>query len=257
MTSRFPRPPDSGSVHLWRGRATAAADPAELAVLATAELARFRAMVPAAGARYAGSRAAVRRILAGYLDEEPGRLVLDRKACPGCGSADHGPPILASPHSPLTFSLSRSGNDWLLAVSADRLIGVDLEGADAVDLELVSPMVMTPAELTAFRTQLDEHGRRRLFLRAWTRKEAVLKAAGIGLVAPLREIDVQPAVDRPVTVAHDSLVGAPAWVVQDVATGSADLAALAWQADLPPAEISWPGTALSATGWQQLAAGVS
>lgn len=257
MTSGFPRPPDSGSVHLWRGRAPTEVDHADLAVLAAAEQARFRAMVPTAGARYARSRSAVRRILGGYLGEPPESLVLDRMACPGCGSAEHGPPILVHPHSRLTFSLSRSGDNWLLAVSAGRLIGVDLEDAAAVDLDLVSPMVMASAELDAFQSLPDDRARRQLFLRAWTRKEAVLKAAGIGLVAPLQEIDVQPAVDGPVRVAHSSLSGAPGWTVQDVATGSAVVAALAWQADLPPAQISWPEPAISEAGWQQVAGRVS
>ena len=251
-THGFPPPPTSGAVHLFRGRAPTEPDAADLAVLDTAELERFARMVPSAGAQFAGSRAAVRRILAGYVRDIPDRLGFGRRVCPGCGSAEHGPPQLIWPRTGLAFSLSRSDYDWLLAVTADRLIGVDIEGAAAVDFDRVAPMVMTPAELAALVAEPDDQARKALFLRCWTRKEAVLKASGIGLMAPLREIDVQPAWNGLVTVSHQAIVGAASWTVQDLPAGSRCVAALAVEADLPPVEISWP-----AVDWQQLAVGVS
>lgn len=214
------------------------ADPADLAVLAPSELERFEGMATVAGARFARSRAAVRRILAGYLDEAPGRLVLGRKVCPGCGSSEHGPPTVLAPETSLGFSLSRSGDSWLLAVADGVPIGVDLEEAAEVDLALVSRMVMTPAELSILRAETDVDRQRQLFLRAWTRKEAVLKAAGIGLVAPLGEIDVQPAADGPIVVAHESMAAAGEWLVQDVALGTTHRAALATPAD-QPVRLCW------------------
>ncbi|TDU87756.1 4'-phosphopantetheinyl transferase [Kribbella voronezhensis] len=248
----FPPPPTSGAVHLFRGRAPTEPAAADLAILDAAELERFARMVPSAGAQFAGSRAAVRRILAGYVRETPGRLGFGRRSCPGCGSPDHGPPQLIRPATRLAFSLSRSDYDWLLAVTADRLVGVDIEGAAAVDFERVAPMVMTPAELAALRAEPEEQARKAVFLRCWTRKEAVLKASGIGLMAPLREIDVLPASSGLVTVSHEAIVGAASWSVQDLPAGSRCVAALAVQAGLPAVEISWP-----AVDWQQLAAVVS
>jgi 4'-phosphopantetheinyl transferase len=251
-THGFPPPPTSGAVHLFRGRAPTEPDAADLAILDAAELERFARMVPTAGAQFAGSRAAVRRILAGYVRESPERLGFGRRRCPGCGSPDHGPPELTQPATGLAFSLSRSDDDWLVAVTADRLIGVDIEGAAAVDFDRVAPMVMTPAELAALRAEPDEQARKAVFLRCWTRKEAVLKASGIGLMAPLREIDVQPASSGLVTVSHEAVVGAASWSVRDVPAGPRCVAALAVQAGLAPIEISWP-----AVDWQQLAVGAS
>jgi 4'-phosphopantetheinyl transferase len=238
-------------VHLFRGRAPTEPDQADLALLDAAELERFDRMVPAAGAQFAGSRAAVRRILAGYVRETPERLGFGRRVCPGCGSAEHGPPQLTWPRTGLAFSLSRSDYDWMLAVTKDRLVGVDIEGAAAVDFDRVAPLVMTPSELAALRAEPDDQARKAVFLRCWTRKEAVLKASGIGLLAPLREIDVQPASNGLVKVTHKAIVGAPAWSVQDLPAGSRCVAALAVEAG-SPAEISWP-----AVDWQQLAARAS
>jgi 4'-phosphopantetheinyl transferase len=221
-------------VQLWRGRSPAVVDPADLAVLAASELQRFEGMVAVAGARFAGSRAAVRRILAGCLDVPPSRLVIGRKVCPGCGSSEHGPPAVIEPATTLEFSVSRSGDSWLVAVADGVPLGVDIEAAEAVDFELVSRLVMTPAELAALRSAAGEDARRSLFLRVWTRKEAVLKAAGIGLVAPLDQIDVQPTSAGPVHVTHENVV----WSVQNVELGTEHQAAVATPAD-QPVELCW------------------
>jgi 4'-phosphopantetheinyl transferase len=221
-------------LHLWRGRSPAVVAAADLAILAAPELQRFEGMLAAAGARFAGSRAAVRRILADCLEVEPSRLVIGRKACPGCGSSEHGPPVVLEPPTTLEFSVSRSGDSWLVAVTDGVPLGVDIEAADAVDFELVSRLVMTAAELAALRSAIGDEERRSLFLRVWTRKEAVLKAAGVGLVAPLDQIDVQPTSAGPVLVPHEGMV----WSVQNVELGTEHQAAVATPADRP-VELCW------------------
>lgn len=70
-------------------------------------------------------------------------------------------------------------------------IGVDIEVLDwrMPDTRAVARNVLSPVELDALdrspRDELDA-----LFLRAWTRKEAVLKAMGVGLSMPTTDFDV-------------------------------------------------------------------
>jgi len=134
---------------------------------------------PQDGARFAASRAAVRVILSGYLGCEPGRLRL--------AAASHR----------LPFSLSRSGEIALIAVSRDP-VGADLEQvrprpglADLVTARFAATEAACVAAGCAGSST-------RSFYRHWVAKEAYLKATGRGL-AVLREAELecgQPPVIR-------------------------------------------------------------
>ncbi|MFF4119396.1 4'-phosphopantetheinyl transferase family protein [Streptomyces sp. NPDC001714] len=59
-----------------------------------------------------------------------------------------------------------------------------------------------------------------LFCRAWTRKEAVLKVCGVGIVAELRDLETRPAEAGPVTVEYGTGPGCRA--VRPVVTRQAE-----------------------------------
>jgi 4'-phosphopantetheinyl transferase len=120
----------------------------------------------------------------------PATSLLVGSLCPHCGSSDHGAPILAyrstrtddAPRAPLPrVSLSRTGDLVAVALSDSGMLGIDVESIsrlrdDAIDLvafhahERDQLRHLKPAEQALRRTIL------------WTAKEALLKAAGQGLV---------------------------------------------------------------------------
>lgn len=85
------------------------------------------------------------------------------------------------------FNLSHSGG-WLALVLGDSPdLGIDIEaGARLGDGADLVPRVLHPLEAAAWRAAPD---RRSLFLRAWTRKEALLKAKGTGTLDDFPMID--------------------------------------------------------------------
>jgi 4'-phosphopantetheinyl transferase len=100
-----------------------------------------------------------------------------------------GRPVLAGGEGGLTFSISHCG-PWVgLAVAAHEPVGLDIEHEAPPDADGVAEVIMAPAELRAFR-EVSTDRCAGAFLRAWTRKEALLKAAGTGFSVDPREIPV-------------------------------------------------------------------
>lgn len=95
------------------------------------------------------------------------------------------------------FSISHSGGYVACVVAKNDLIGIDVEHFDAVDnWEELSQMILHPEERLAILEEVAGN-RRSLFRRCWTRKEAVLKATGVGLIDDLCSINVQLTERRP------------------------------------------------------------
>lgn len=124
--------------------------------------------------RYLAGRVALRRLLGTYLGRDPRRISikLSPEGKPNLGDGE--------PHE-VTFNLSHSGEWVLLAFSTRASVGVDVESvAGFHDLEGVAARVLTRGELAELRA-LSSGLRIDAFFRAWTRKEALLKALGTGL----------------------------------------------------------------------------
>lgn len=98
----------------------------------------------------------------------------------------HGRPrVLDDTSDELDFNLSHSEGRVVLAVSACRSPGVDIEALDrAVDMLELASQFFAPAELTEL-SALDPALQRRRFFDLWTLKEAYVKARGLGLAIPL------------------------------------------------------------------------
>jgi len=77
-------------------------------------------------------------------------------------------------------SLTYAGSIVAIAVSRRRPIGIDAESLDVRIDGALARHALTVRELEALE-RLHPSRRREAFLRAWVRKEAVLKAAGVGL----------------------------------------------------------------------------
>jgi len=162
------------AVELWTW--TLDLDPQELAArwsrLSVEE--RERAGRLAAGdvrRRFVAGRAGLRALLCDWTGASPGELALR--------SGPHGKPMLESgPH----FNLSHSGDLAVCALAPDREVGVDVEGlrpvpeAGPIAERWLGPDA--PGMLAAAGTN-----REVVFLRLWTRREAFLKASGVGIAA--------------------------------------------------------------------------
>lgn len=86
------------------------------------------------------------------------------------------------PGTALSTSLSHSGDLVALAVSPAATIGVDIETyPPRVDLDALMPVFCTRAEIAQL-SGLDDVARRWAQMELWTRKEALLKAFGVGLL---------------------------------------------------------------------------
>ncbi|MEV6080286.1 MULTISPECIES: 4'-phosphopantetheinyl transferase family protein [unclassified Streptomyces] len=213
MTESPPRTATEVTVRWWRLEGERP-DPADLALLDDGERERLSDIGhPARAAEFAGSRAGTRRVLSDLLDVGPAEIGLGRLPCPGCGDPRHGPPAVVRPSSPFRISLSHSAGCCVLAV-ARVPVGVDVEGVRTLDTEELARVALTAAELRHVRDAPAGMPRSRAFLRCWTRKEAVLKAVGIGLAADLTRIETHPGLPDPVTVAA-GVPGTPAtWSVR-------------------------------------------
>jgi 4'-phosphopantetheinyl transferase len=122
--------------------------------------------------RKASARAHLRRILARYVGIAPQDVRLTY--------GEHGKPMLAE-HDELRFNLSDSESVGIAAVSWGARIGIDIEFArEGRSFTDIADRFFSQTESAALRA-LPSHDRPAAFYRAWTRKEAYLKAWGTGL----------------------------------------------------------------------------
>lgn len=146
------------------------------AVLTAEERARAARFVhPADQRRFVIGRAAMRGLLGQALDVAPARAPL--------AVSDTGKPVLLGPPAPISFNLSHSRDVAVLAIGPALDLGVDIE-AVAAPADGVAQRFFAPEEIAAL-APLSGDALAKAFTRIWTRKEAVLKAIGAGLRAPL------------------------------------------------------------------------
>jgi 4'-phosphopantetheinyl transferase len=118
--------------------------------------------------RFVSGRAALRLVLSEYVGDGPASLGLTAGAR-GKPALPGGPP----------FSLARSLGLGLLAVGKDRELGVDVERLREIPAaEGIAARLFTEGERAAWRAAGGDPSAS--FLRIWTRKEAALKALGLG-----------------------------------------------------------------------------
>lgn len=117
----------------------------------------------------------------------------------------HGKPALAGGPS---FNLADSEDFVAIAMAAEGRIGVDIERARGIEsADGIADRFFHPTEqatLRALSPSRPEPGapsqREEGFLLAWTRKEAFIKAAGVGLSMPLDQFAVSVTPGAPVEI---------------------------------------------------------
>ncbi len=182
--------PRTNEIHLWRTELDEWPANGEILfrTLSSSELERSRRFVfEEHRRRYLATRAWLRSVLGAYLNVPPHAVPLAANA--------HGKPCIASEvnGAGLEFNLSHCDRLVLLAVTAWREIGVDLQGAlrDAV-WPAIAGRFCTPDEWEHVQA-LQPAMRAPAFAEIWTRKEAAGKAVGEGLTSRIFSIAVGPA----------------------------------------------------------------
>jgi len=181
-------------VHVWR---TALDRPAD-AVAALAETlsgderdraARFH--FERDRRRFTAARGGLRALLAAYLGVTPAAVAFEYGA--------HGKPRVAEAPAggDLRFNVSHSAGVALYAVARGREVGVDVEGhrEDFATAE-IAERFFSPAERRAL-SALPPERRCEAFFACWSRKEAYIKARGLGLSLALDAFDVSLAPGEP------------------------------------------------------------
>ncbi len=132
---------------------------------------------------YVCCRGFLRESLSKYLDVDPVEIQFDY-------GKFGKPEIIALQKKPkIKFNISHSKGQALLAVSDTDEIGVDIEYIKKIpEMFDIAKELYTQNENSILRNSNDEAAQ--LFFRIWTRKEAIIKAVGHGLSAPLVSIDV-------------------------------------------------------------------
>jgi len=124
------------------------------------------------------ARALLRSTLAAYLGCEPPEVEFSY--------SDNGKPSI--PDSELTFNLSHSRDLLLIAVSAGRRIGIDIEHVrENVRMDDIASRWFAPEERARFQQAADPQP---VFFDIWTKKEAYVKATGGGIFDRLHTFSV-------------------------------------------------------------------
>jgi 4'-phosphopantetheinyl transferase len=184
---------DARLIHVWRADLRAAAErPGELESLLTPDEAgragRFH--FPVHRARFVARRGILRCLLGRYLDVAPGDVSVQ--------PTPYGKLELARRHDTgLRFNLSSSGDLALFAFARGREVGVDLERIrpELAD-EAIPEHFFAPSEVATLRA-LPRDRQPAAFFDCWVRKEAYIKARGLGLSLALDSFAVSFGDDAP------------------------------------------------------------
>jgi len=153
-----------------------------LGLLSTAEMKRAERLKDhSTASRQIISRGILRLILGNYTSKEPKDLVF--------GASEFGKPYLSDPeNSGVFFNLTHSGNMLLIAVSAGKQIGIDVEINDVkVDISGIAAMIFSEEEQITLSYSTDPFNE---FYEIWTAKEAILKSIGLGFSYPSNRFSV-------------------------------------------------------------------
>ena|SRR5579871_3147439 len=136
---------------------------------------------------FIGCRGILREILSGFLEIPPAELRFTYNA--------YGKPAVSDPT--LRFNVSHSGGWAMFAVTRGREVGIDIERInERTALELIQARFFSAWESEQLRS-LPLEQQTEAFFRCWTRKEAYIKARGLGLSFPLDSFDVSLAPGEP------------------------------------------------------------
>lgn len=139
--------------------------------------------------RFVVARGMLRELLGQYLNLDPMQVQFEYSS--------HGKPRIQG-ESSLKFNLSHSQDLVLYGFTLEREIGVDLEYLRPLEnASQLAQRFFCPREYEVIRT-LDLENQKKVFFKAWTAKEAYLKAIGAGISGGLDQVELELSLDEPV-----------------------------------------------------------
>lgn len=174
------------TIHIWRASLEQWHDFSET-ILSAEEIQRGqRFLREEHRRRFCMARGFLRLILAHYLEIAPAQIRFREGA--------HGKLYLTASPVPLEFNVSHSEDLALYAVTLENEIGIDVEWMNpALEIQPLAARVFTSLECQKLLA-LSPDQQIPVFYRLWTRKEAYLKALGLGLSGlslPINEEDAE------------------------------------------------------------------
>jgi 4'-phosphopantetheinyl transferase len=141
--------------------------------------------------RFIAGRGILRKIISAYLALAPGRLQFTYN--------EYGKPAVSDEQNDcaLNFNLSHSGELALYAITSGRVVGIDIEciREDFATLDIAEHF-FSKGEVAALKS-VPAGQRTTGFFKCWSRKEAFIKAKGMGVSYPLDRFTVSLAPDEP------------------------------------------------------------
>lgn len=149
-----------------------------------ATLSRIKLMRDKLSENHLKSQIILRLILFYYLQIAPHKIEFSKNA--------YGKPSLKTDYNypPIHFNISHSGDILILAFSMNASIGIDVEIVRNIsELNGVINMACTDFEQETIKN-LKRSEQNNHFLKLWTSKEAFIKAIGLGLSFPLKNLEI-------------------------------------------------------------------
>jgi 4'-phosphopantetheinyl transferase len=172
--------------------------------------------------KYVASHARLRSVLSRYLNLAPTEVRFLH--------GEQGKPWLDPCHrSNVRFNLSHSGEKGLVAITTNREVGIDVELIRPLeDWREIAERFFSQRE-TVRLSSLPPHLVERAFFATWSRKEAYVKALGLGLALDLGafEVEVDPRNEARLEWTLDDLEGPTKWSLRDIHVGPEYHAAIA------------------------------
>lgn len=171
--------------------------------------------------RFILCRGLLRDTLARYLNSDPSDLCFSQN--------ENGKPFL--PKSGLSFNVSHSRNRLLIAITAGRAVGVDIEfRRNGVQMNSIAERWFSPDEKMFFQ---GSENPQEAFFDLWAKKEAYVKALGEGIFRELNSFTVplDSAPDFPTIGKMDN------WFFQTLEIDPAYAAAIVFEAPAIPVKL--------------------
>jgi 4'-phosphopantetheinyl transferase len=152
------------------------------------------------------------------------------------------PALIQGQRRALQFNVSHSGELILIAITTGRAVGVDVEQIRTdLDPDTIAARFFSASEREVLAS-LPRPARYRAFFACWTRKEAYLKAKGVGLSLPLDQFDVSflPDEEPRLVATRPDPAEAPNWRLWALDLSSGYAGALA---------VSGPGRKIKCWKW--------
>jgi 4'-phosphopantetheinyl transferase len=167
--------------------------------------------------RYVAAHGRLRHTLAQYLSVSPESIRIENAA--------QGKPHLVD-YPELAFNLSHTGDSLLIAVAKNCQLGVDIEQCKPRDNLAAFVQKCFSVEEATYWHQLPEAEQNCQFYQFWTRKEAFVKATGLGIALGLKHCVLNPENPQTFLSVPAECDAARIWHCHDLTVGEGICAAL-------------------------------